>query len=74
MTLDKVLDELEDTFSTGNESENQLLDENMPIDKTSKEEFMYLLQKMVVLLTMIQGMKQMINCLVYQESNIDHEH
>ena len=74
MTLDEVLDELEEIFLSGNEGENQLLDKNMPIEKTSKEVFTYPLQKRVVLLTRIQGMKQMLNCPIYQESSINHKH
>ena len=70
MTLDEVLEKLEEISPSENESENELLDENIPIAKTSKEVTIYYpLRKMVILLTRIQGMKQMFDCPIFQESS-----
>ena len=40
-TLDKVLEKLEEISPSGNEGENELLDENIPIAKTLKEVIIY---------------------------------
>ena len=42
MTLDEVLEKLEKILPSENEGENELLDENIPIAKTSKEVTVYL--------------------------------
>ena len=42
MTLDKVLEKFEEISPSENEGENELLDENIPITKTSKEVTTYI--------------------------------
>ena len=77
MTLDEVLEKLEEISPGKNEDENELLDENIPIAKTSKEVTSYIftyLRKMVILLTRIQGMKQMFDFPIFQESSFCQKH
>ena len=89
MILDEVLEKLEEISPSENEGENKLLDENIPIAKTSKEVTIsfevfaigmfsssssFSLRKMVILLTRIQRMKQMFDCPIFQESSFCQKH
>ena len=77
MTLDEGLEKLEEISTGKNKGENELLDKNIPIAKTSKEVTSYIFtyfRKMVILLTRIQGMKQMFDCPIFQESSFCQKH